>query len=774
MGKLVVLKLDGDLETRGFTVTLEIGEEGSRAEIEKSGGLPSSPELAAALQQHWQEKYRNIGAPYRTQSYRIRPQEIIYDGFVNNRIGECCKSAENLRSLMMAWLRSESFRDIDTCLREELNRDEHIRFLIRTDDKHLHKLPWHLWDFFDRYSKAEVALSANCAKNKKRAVAKPQSTVRILAILGHSEGIDIDADRQLLENLPNAETVFLVEPNRKAINDQLWEQPWDIIFFAGHSETEGETGKIYINKTESLTINELWYALRHAVDRGLKLAIFNSCDGLGVARQLDDLQIPQMIVMRELVPDQVAQEFLKNFLTAFAGGQSLYLAVRQARERLQGLENKFPCATWLPTICQNLAEAPPAWEDWLEKPKLIPVAKPNLRGRALGHLVLTSVVVTSLVMGVRSLGWLHSWELNAFDRMMRLRPNEKRDERLLIVEVTKDDIERLKDKYPLSDLMMLRLLKKLEQHKPQVIGLDIYRDMPEGKGRAELIQYFQKSDRAIAPCVHPEGKNPGIEPPTGIKENKLGFLDVMRDDDGTIRRHLLALDPPDKSPCSANYALSSQLALHYLASKGYSLKFPTASTWKIGPLSFERLKQYTGFYQEPEMTGGHQIMLNYRSYNSVEDIAKRVTLTQVMTDRVNPNLIGGRIVLIGVTDPTLAKDDFSTPYNQEIRGLVLHAQMVSQLVSAIEDRRPLLSFWPFWADVIWIGVWSFVGGAIALSFKSLLYRGMTIAVAVIIICGICFIFLLEKGVLVPFVPSALALLITGSIVVTNNTYQKQQ
>lgn len=248
----------------------------------------------------------------------------------------------------------------------------------------------------------------------------------------------------------------------------------------------------------------------------------------------------------------------------------------------------------------------------------------------------------------------------------------------------------------------------------------------------------------------------------------------MSDEDGTIRRHLLALDPPDKSPCPANYALSSQLALHYLASKGYSLKFPTASTWQIGSLSFERLKQYTGFYQEPEMTGGHQIMLNYRSYNSVEDIAKRVTLTQVMTDRVNPNLIGGRIVLIGVTDPTLAKDDFNTPYNQEIRGLVLHAQMVSQVVSAVEDRRPLLSFWPFWADVIWIGVWSFVGGAIALSFQSLLYRGMTIAVAVIIICGICFIFLLEKGVLVPFVPSALALLITVSIVVTNNTYQKQQ
>ena len=65
-----------------------------------------------------------------------------------------------------------------------------------------------------------------------------------------------------------------------------------------------------------------------------------------------------MIVMREPVPDRVAQEFLKYFLQAFARGDTLYLSVREARERLQGLENQFPCATWLPVICQNPAEEP--------------------------------------------------------------------------------------------------------------------------------------------------------------------------------------------------------------------------------------------------------------------------------------------------------------------------------------------------------------------------------------------------------------------------------
>lgn len=76
--------------------------------------------------------------------------------------------------------------------------------------------------------------------------------------------------------------------------------------------------------------------------------------------------------MREPVPDVVAQEFLQHFLRTFAQGKSLYLAVREARERLQGLETQFPCASWLPVICQNPAVVPPTWD--------------QLRGRSGGRI----------------------------------------------------------------------------------------------------------------------------------------------------------------------------------------------------------------------------------------------------------------------------------------------------------------------------------------------------------------------------------------------------
>ena len=118
---------------------------------------------------------------------------------------------------------------------------------------------------------------------------------------------------------------------------------WDMLFFCGHSESQNGTlnGRIFINATESLTVSQLQHALKKAISLGLKLAFFNSCDGLGIARKLSTLHIPQIIVMREPVPDLVAQEFLKNFLKAFSANHSTYLAMREAREKLEKLESRI-------------------------------------------------------------------------------------------------------------------------------------------------------------------------------------------------------------------------------------------------------------------------------------------------------------------------------------------------------------------------------------------------------------------------------------------------
>ena len=373
MGKLVVLKLDGDLEQQGFRVTLEIGLEGERPETEVMGQLSPAPELAQSLQQ-WQTQFDRLGLPalvrkrwlpQESSSRRIKPKEIVYQGSTEQQTIACRQAAEVLRDRMCNWLNSQPFYHLNLNLREELNPDDPIRLLIRTQDTQLRQLPWQEWDFFERYPKAELALSAVEARRGIKARSQtPSGQVRILAILGHNNGngIDTATDQQLLEALPDAEVTFLIEPRRQEIDNRLWEQPWDILFFAGHGQTENNGGRLFTNPNNSLTLEELKYGLKKATDRGLQLAIFNSCEGLGLVRELDDSRIPQMIVMRQAVPDRVAQEFLKHFLVAFSGGQLFYLAVREARERLQGLEGEFPGASWLPVIYQNPAAVPPTWE----------------------------------------------------------------------------------------------------------------------------------------------------------------------------------------------------------------------------------------------------------------------------------------------------------------------------------------------------------------------------------------------------------------------------
>lgn len=359
--KLVILKVGQGKLTQGFPITLQIGAEGSFPSVECTGVLPSAPEIIQSYGK-WQSLYRR---GLRT-GLRLEVIETKITNFSRKEFFEACHdSAENLKEDLNRWLKSESFRSIREQLLEKLTTSDLIRVIIQTEDSKLRHLPWHLWDFFERYPKSEFALSTPAYERIEKSTST-KAKVNVLAILGDSTGIDIHKDRILLEQLPDAAVTFLVEPNRQEINDQLWAQPWDILFFAGHScsHAQDEIGQIFINKTDSLTIPQLKHGLKKAIAQGLTLAIFNSCDGLSLAVNLADLHIPQMIVMREPVPDQVAQAFLKNFLAAFASGKPFYYSVREAREKLQGLEDECPCATWLPVICQNPAEIPGTWQDF--------------------------------------------------------------------------------------------------------------------------------------------------------------------------------------------------------------------------------------------------------------------------------------------------------------------------------------------------------------------------------------------------------------------------
>lgn len=770
MGKLVVLKFaEGSFE-QGFAVNLQIGEESERAATEITGKLPSFPEMPLYYS-HWQSSYRQMGNRYRLHADQMQVTNV-------SMIQDCENASHILRARFNTWLRSEEFRPLREKWLERLSSTEEIRVILQTENSQLQLLPWHLWDLLERYPKAEIAL-ASPSYDRIHKPRIPNKLVNILAIVGNSQGIDTQADQALLQRCSNADVSFLVEPQRKELTDHLWGKNWDILFFAGHSSSNRntESGRIYLNKTDSLTISELKYALRKAIENGLQLAIFNSCDGLGLARELADLQIPQMIVMREPVPDLVAKEFLKYFLEGFAGSESLYQAVRQGRERLQGLEDRFPCATWLPVICQNPAQIPPTWDELRfvkneDPPNLALSSRPRFQ-----RILLSSLAITALVCGVRLVGWLENPEIQAFDLMMRSRPGEKLDPRLLIITIDDDDLatQRQNGEYligaSISEKSLNKLLAKLNQYQPRAIGLDVYRDFTAKE--PDLITRLQQTQNLIGVCKGSDRTEniKGIKPPPEIPTENLGFSDFIHDRDGVIRRHLLFMNQEATSLCPAPYSFSVQLASLYLRPLGIQTKFTPEGNLQLGKTIFGNLKSHTGGYQNIDPNGG-QILLNYRSS---KEIAEQVKLTEFLSSPVNPNAIKDRIILIGVVAKGDSPDTWPTPYgaflDEQMPGVLVQAHMISQILSAVQDGRPLLRVWLLWVEVVWIWGWSLVGGVLAWRRLSLPWLALAVGVTSSVLYLVCF-GLLISGAWVPFVPSVLSLLTMVGFMSIHNSKTK--
>ncbi|KPQ36654.1 MAG: putative transmembrane sensor domain [Phormidesmis priestleyi Ana] len=324
--------------------------------IRFTGQLPAAPDLAQT-QRWWQQLY---AARNQDQALRIH----VIDGaglrYSENDFHQCC---DRLVSQFNDWLNTPEFLSIDRRLRTELERADNVQIILETTDAQMRKLPWHLWQLLSDYTHAELTF---CALDWRPMLLRSNSSAqaRILAVFGNHHGLDLDVDLAVLESLENTHVSVLKSPPLSHLHETLWQpQGWDIFFFAGHSQTEGDTGVINLNTQERLTIAQIKHALSKAIANGLKIAIFNSCDGLGLAQQLSDLQIPYVVVMREPVPDAVAQQFLSYLLTAFAEGLPFHLAMREARQRLSGLENDIPCASWLPIIWQNPTAPAIYWQN---------------------------------------------------------------------------------------------------------------------------------------------------------------------------------------------------------------------------------------------------------------------------------------------------------------------------------------------------------------------------------------------------------------------------
>ncbi|MEP0919083.1 adenylate/guanylate cyclase domain-containing protein [Leptolyngbya sp. DQ-M1] len=332
--------------------------------------------------------------------------------------------------------------------------------------------------------------------------------------------------------------------------------------------------------------------------------------------------------------------------------------------------------------------------------------------RQLWHwrgVVIAVPSVTILVLGLRFLGALQMLELAMLDQFFLMRPSESRESRIVIVEITEQDLRNIK-RTQLSDAMLAQVLTNIRNQKPRAIGLDIYRDLPVEQGIQKLNQVFSTTPNLVGVQKIAESvDSSAVAPPPILKQrDQVGANDLPIDGDGKIRRSLLYLDD---SAGNTVFSFSFKLALLYLEKQGIQPELTPDEKIKLGQAIFPSFASDDGGYQRAE-AGGYQVLLNYRG--QIQQFPT-ISLTEVIRNRIPAKLMRDRIVLIGSTAESL-KDLFYTPYSSSLLtapkrtpGVVIHANAISQILSAALEKRSLIHAWNEPVESAWIIGWAGLG-----------------------------------------------------------------
>jgi len=385
-------------------------------------------------------------------------------------------------------------------------------------------------------------------------------------------------------------------------------------------------------------------------------------------------------------------------------------------------------------------------------------------------MVPISLTVSGLLLAGQFLGWLQRAELATYDQMVRLMPQEGADSRLLIVGVSDADINALGE-WPLSNQTIAQALEALQQYQPELIGLDIYRDASKNPGSAALVEQLQADNVIVINKIGTAEFPDGIPAPAGVPPDRVGFNDVITDHDGVLRRALIMAWVDQELRLS--FAL--QLASRYLAAvENIQPEYEAEDAYHFAYGEFARfapLESYAGGYSRVDARG-YQILLRYRSADAP---ARVVSLQDVLNNDLQPEWVRGKIVLLGATAPSL-KDVFFTPYspaevdNPKMPGVLIHAQIVSQILAAVLDDRQLFSFWHPAGEVIWLVGWSVVGGLMGWRFHHPLQLGLAAAIGLGALAGSSY-WLFTQAIWVPVVAPATGLTLSCIGVLGYAAYQ---
>ncbi|MEM7016586.1 MAG: adenylate/guanylate cyclase domain-containing protein [Pseudomonadota bacterium] len=303
--------------------------------------------------------------------------------------------------------------------------------------------------------------------------------------------------------------------------------------------------------------------------------------------------------------------------------------------------------------------------------------------------ILIANAIFTIIYGLSMLGLFQTIELSAYDwALKRQAAQERPDERITII--WSRDADQRQWGWPLPDHVMAKLFERILEHKPRVLGLDLYRDLPVPHEKTaaydRLTDIFKNQSNIVVIKKVAEAIGTDIPPPPILEgSEQVGFNDMSIDPSGVLRRGLLFMRDGEDNVA---WSFSLRMALRYLEQEDIRIKnHPETGRTMIGEaLLPERIDSNYGAYQGIDALG-YQFLMGYpgapREFKSIE-------LNDVMFNEFDPSLIKDRIVIIG--NRAEATGDFFFvpvgPSDKRLPGALLHAYMVSQLLN-LPAGKPL-------------------------------------------------------------------------------------
>lgn len=300
---------------------------------------------------------------------------------------------------------------------------------------------------------------------------------------------------------------------------------------------------------------------------------------------------------------------------------------------------------------------------------LLPVWKRFTIALAIG------ISVGVFMLSLRSAGWLQAWELVAFDVTTTALANSEHTEDVVLLALTDVDLSRWG--WPLPDAQLARLVEASLALDAKSVGVDIYRDVPVGDGREELLEAL--SDPRVVTISKLSGaEGIAIGAPQGVHS---GFADVPLDPDGVARRALLLVNT--QSGLEMSFPL--MLAMNYVGQDALRPAPGMPGVLAFGTVAVPALTEIIGPYRTID-TSGYQIITRHRH---TLPIAPRVTARDVLSGQAQ---LQGKVVIIALTSHSV-KDYFSTPLNRRTAadfafGADVHAAIAQQLIDHTQRNLP--------------------------------------------------------------------------------------